>query len=120
MLRGIRGAITVENNSQDELRNAVIELLNEIIEINNIKPYDIASVSFTMTSDLDCAYPAKFAREIQGFDKVPLMCYQELNIKNSLEKCIRVMVLTNTNKSQDEIKHIYLRGAKILRPDLSD
>ena len=118
MLRGIRGATTVENNSQEEIRTAVIEIVNEILKINNIKTCDIASVSFTMTCDLDCAYPAKFAREIEGFKNVPLMCYQELNIDNSLEKCIRLLMLVNTEKTQEEIKHAYLRGAKILRPDL--
>mgnify|MGYP002627394272 CR=1 FL=1 len=71
-----------------------------------------------MTSDLDCVYPAKFAREIKGFENVPLMCYQELNIENSLPKCIRVRFLVNTNKPQEEIKHIYLNEAKKLRPDL--
>ena len=118
MLRGIRGATTVEINSQDEIRTAVIEMINEILKINDIKTCDIASVSFTMTNDLDCAYPAKFAREIEGVSEVPLMCYQELNIKNSLEKCIRVLILVNTNKSQNEIKHVYLRKSKNLRPDL--
>ena len=120
MLRGIRGAITVEVNSSDEIRTAVKEMLNEIIKTNEIKTVDIASAAFTMTKDLDCVYPAKYAREIEGFDKVPLMCYQELDIKNSLEKCVRVLILVNTDKAQDEIKHVYLRGAKILRPDLAE
>lgn len=118
MLRGIRGAITVEVNSQDEIRTATIEMLTEILKSNSVDTKDIACVNFTMTRDLDCAYPAKFAREIDEFSNVPLMCFQELDIKNSLEKCIRVLVLFETQKSQEEIKHIYLRNAKSLRPDL--
>ena len=119
MLRGIRGATTVNNNNSGEIRTAVIELLNEIIDKNSINISDIACVDFTMTKDLDCSYPAKFAREISGFEEVPLMCYQELNIVNSLEKCIRVRFLVNTDKKQDEITHVYLNEAKSLRPDLA-
>ena len=118
MLRGIRGATTVNSNNSDEIRDAVLEMLNEIIKQNDIKIADIACVEFTMTKDLDCVYPAKFAREIEGFSTVPLMCYQELEIKNALPKCIRVLVLVNTEKSQHGITHIYLRNAKTLRPDL--
>ena len=119
MLRGIRGAITVENNRLEEVRNATLEMVEKILEENQIAISDIASITFTMTKDLDCAYPAKFAREIKGFESVPLMCYQELNIKNSLEKCIRALILVNCDKSQNEIKHIYLKKAKKLRPDLT-
>ena len=118
MLRGIRGATTVTDNTVDALRVAVLEMLNEILEKNNIVTSDIACVDFTMTKDLNCAYPAKFAREIEGFEKVPLMCYQELDIENSLEKCIRVRFLVNTDKNQDEIIPVYLNEAKKLRQDL--
>ena len=118
MLRGIRGAITVENDTLQEIKEATVEMVTQILEKNSVDPKDIACVNFTMTSDLKCAYPAKFAREIDGFSDVPLLCYQELDIQNSLRKCIRVLVLINTENSQKEINHIYLRGAKVLRPDL--
>ena len=118
MLRGIRGATTVNSNEPETIRTAVIEMLNEILSKNNVNTNDIACAEFTMTKDLDCVYPAKFAREINGFEKVPLMCYQELDIKNSLQKCIRTLILINTNKTQDEIIHVYLNDAKKLRPDL--
>ena len=118
MLRGIRGATTVEKNTVEDLKPAVIELLEKIIVLNEIDTVNIASITFTMTADLTCAYPAKFAREIDGISNVPLMCYQELNIENSLEKCIRVLVLLNTSKTQKDIKHVYLHKAKNLRPDL--
>ena len=120
MLIGIRGATTVSSNNADEIRMAVLEMVNEILEKNNIATSDIACVDFTMTKDLNCAYPAKFAREIESFENVPLMCYQELDIENSLEKCIRVRILVNTDKNQSEIIHVYLNEAKKLRPDLSD
>ena len=118
MLRGIRGATTVTNNSIEEIKTATIEMLNEILTQNSVNIEDIACANFTMTKDLNCVYPAKYAREIQGFENVPLMCYQELEIENSLEKCIRVLFLVNTDKPQTEIKHIYLNEAKKLRPDL--
>ena len=118
MLRGIRGATTVNNNTIEDIRIEILKMVNELLVQNEIDPKDVACVTFTMTKDLNCAYPAKFAREIQGFEKVPLMCYQELDIENSLRKCIRVLFLVNTEKSQDEITHIYLNDAKNLRPDL--
>ncbi len=120
MLRGVRGATTVAANEPADIRVATIEMLNEILKINSININDIAYVNFTMTKDLDCAYPAKFAREIDGFSKIPLMCCQELDIKNSLEKCIRVLILFNTDKSQEDIRHVYLNEAQKLRPDLID
>ena len=120
MLRGIRGAITVENNTVEEVRTSTIEMVKEILLQNEIDIKNIACATFTMTKDLDCAYPAKFAREIEGFEQVPLMCYQELDIQNSLKKCIRTLILVNTDKSQDEIKHVYLNNAKNLRPDLNN
>lgn len=118
--RGIRGAITVENNSIFAIKEATMELLNEIISKNNIKTEDISCAVFTMTNDLDAAYPAKFARENCDFKYVPMMCYTELNVKNSLKKCLRILLNINTNKTQKEINHIYLKGAKKLRQDLNN
>ncbi|OLA94654.1 MAG: chorismate mutase [Candidatus Melainabacteria bacterium LEY3_CP_29_8] len=116
--RGIRGAITVKSNTIEDIKNATISLISEMIEKNNIKISDISHCIFTMTNDLDAAYPAKFARDELKFDFVPLLCFNELNIQNSLKMCLRALIIINTEKSQEEIKHIYLEGAKILRPDL--
>ena len=117
--RGIRGAITVDNNNENDLKNAVVELISEIKNKNKFNDEDIAFVIFTMTDDLDCVYPAKFAREeFSSWSNVPLMCNQELKIKNSLEKCLRVLVVINTELGQSEIKHVYLKGAKKLRKDI--
>lgn len=116
--RGIRGAITVKNNTIEDIKEATITLISEMIKKNNIKLSDVSHCIFTMTNDLDAAYPAKFVRSELKFDYVPLLCFNELNIQNSLKMCLRALIVINTEKSQEEIKHVYLEGAKILRPDL--
>ena len=116
--RGIRGAISVENNSVESIKNATIELLNEIIEQNQISISDISFAIFTLTCDLNAAFPAKFAREFCGFKYVPMMCYEELNVPNSMRKCLRILLNVNTNKHQEDIKHVYLKEARSLRQDL--
>lgn len=118
LTRGIRGAITVKNNTIEDIKNATISLISEMIKQNNINISDISHCIFTMTNDLDAAYPAKFVRDELKFDYVPLLCFNELNIQNSLKMCLRALIVINTKKSQEEIKHIYLEGAKVLRPDL--
>ena len=116
--RGVRGAITLENNTKEDIKSAVIELLGKMIQENQIDTKDIAFAIFTLTQDLNADFPAKYARLNCGFNKVPMMCYHELNVENSLKKCLRILLNINTNKAQDEIKHIYLKGAKVLREDI--
>ena len=116
--RGIRGAITVEQDTKEQLEKATVELYSKIIEANNVKTEDISHIIFTLTKDLKCAFPAKFLRENFDMPYVPMMCFNELDIEASLEKCLRILIVVNTNKRQDEIKHIYLGGAKVLRKDL--
>ncbi|MCA0754409.1 chorismate mutase [Paenibacillus sp. N4] len=118
-VRGIRGAITVDANEEQPILNATIELLNSIVEENGILPDDICSVFVTVTSDLDETFPARAIRQMKGWELVPLMCALEVPVKGSLERCIRLMVLINTDKTQAEIRHVYLGGAQVLRPDLS-
>ena len=118
-VRGIRGATTVNHNDPDEILQATVEMLNQIIEENAVEPDDLCSVFVTVTQDLDSAFPARAIREIPGWELVPLMCSLEIPVQNSLEKCIRLMVLINTEKSQGEIRHVYLNKAKALRPDLT-
>lgn len=118
MVRAIRGATTVENNTKEEIWDATEEMLKAAIKENNLEQEDMISITFTMTQDLDACYPAVRARQI-GFTNVPLVCMQELKVAGSLEKCIRLIIYTNSDKSLDEIKHIYLRNAKKLRPDLA-
>ncbi|MFD1955727.1 chorismate mutase [Paenibacillus thailandensis] len=119
-VRGIRGAITVEANEKDLILNATLELTHKIVAENGIVPEDIACVFITVTNDIDDAFPASAVRQLEGWELVPLMCSLEVPVKGSLERCIRFMVLVNTDKSQAEIKHVYLGGAKALRPDLAN
>jgi len=118
-VRGIRGAITVEVNEEKPILDATIELLNDIVEVNRIVPEDIACVWVTVTQDLDATFPARAIRQMPGWELVPLMCSLEVPVKGSLEKCVRLMVLVNTDASQSDIRHVYLGGARVLRPDLS-
>ncbi|GGA23108.1 chorismate mutase [Paenibacillus physcomitrellae] len=117
--RGIRGATTVQRNDEQEILQATEELLKEIIERNELYPETVGSVWITMTTDLDAAFPARAVRAIEGWDFVPLMCATEIPVKGSLPLCIRVMIQANTEKSQREMRHVYLRDAQVLRPDLA-
>lgn len=117
MVCSIRGAITIENNSIEEVYDATKLMLNAIIEQNNIDLEDIISIIFTATRDIDCAYPAVAARQI-GITDASLVCFQELYVVGSLPMCIRAMVMINSDKKQKEMNHVYLRNAEILRPDL--
>lgn len=117
--RGIRGATTVTRNEGEEILRETVLLLREMVERNDLIAEDICSVWITMTTDLDSAFPAKAIREIEGWELVPLMCANEIPVKGSLPKCIRLMVQVNTEKSQKEIHHVYLNEAQRLRPDLA-
>lgn len=118
MVRAIRGAITVKNNEKKEIWDSTEEMVNAIIKENNLDLNDLISITFTLTPDLNACYPAVRVREM-GITNVPLMNMPELAVPGALEKCIRVIIETNSEKSLDEIKHIYLREAKRLRPDFS-
>lgn len=117
VVRGIRGAITVERNESQQILEATQELLEKIVYENRLDTEDICSAFFTVTQDLDAEFPAKAARAL-GWTSVPLMCTLEVNVAGALPKCIRVLVHVNTSKSQSEIKHVYLGRAVQLRPDL--
>ena len=124
----IRGAITVENNNSNDILCNTVELIKEIERRNNINKSQVIAIIFSSTTDLNVEYPAKAAREL-GYLNTALMCFillagffaqsfNEMNVVGNLSKCIRLMMLYNTEISQDRIKHVYLKGAKILRPDL--
>jgi chorismate mutase len=114
--RGIRGATTVEENTAEAILAASRELLELIVEANDLKVEDIASAIFTTTPDLTTAFPARAAREMD-WQGVALLDVQEILVPGSLERCIRVLIHWNTEKSAAEIKHVYLKGARALRPD---
>jgi chorismate mutase len=115
--RGIRGAISVRANSPDAIIAATRELLEQIVAANDLQVEDLASAIFTATPDLDAAYPARAAREM-GWVMVPLLCMQEMNVAGSLPRCVRVLMLWNTDKPPEQVRHVYLGKARTLRPDL--
>lgn len=117
-MRGVRGAITVEENSAEKIRNATQELLSEILEKNSLTPEDIVSAFFTVTPDLDADFPASSARKM-GWDLVPMLDSYEIAVPGALPHCIRVLLHVETPLSQKEIRHIYLREAGKLRKDLT-
>jgi chorismate mutase len=116
-VRGIRGAITVERDDAAILLDATERLLREIVAENAIDSGDVASALFTLTPDLVSQFPALAARRM-GWTLVPLLNFTEVAVPGSLPRCIRVLLHINTDKRQDEIVHVYLDGARILRPDL--
>ena len=120
MIRGVRGAITVQVNTEKEIMQATDRLLHSMIVENEIAPEDVASVFISVTDDITEAFPAKVLRSLDGWSYVPVMCMKEITVSNALEKCIRVMIHVNTGKSQQEINHIYLENAVVLRPDLAN
>ena len=117
LVRGIRGAITANSNTKEEIIEITKELLIALQRENNFKIEDIVSVFFSATTDLNAVFPARAAREL-GWNRVPLFDMQEIEVPGSLPKCIRILIQINCQKSQTEIKHCYLRGAEILRKDL--
>ena len=93
--KGIRGAITVDVNTPEAIEVATLELLNKLISINNIQKDAISHVIFTVSKDLNAAFPAKFAREKLGWSKVAMMCFHELDVPDALQMCLRVLIVLN-------------------------
>jgi len=114
--KGIRGAITVENNTERAIKAATLELLKEITHKNNIAPDKISHVIFTTTEDLNAAVPAKFARVDFGWKDAAMMCFHELDVPNSLKMCLRILIVVNC---EDDFKpeFVYLKGAETLRKE---
>ena len=114
--RGIRGAITVPKNTKKDIIAASVELLQKIVATNRIDTRDVACIIFTATPDLNAAFPAAAARQL-GWTNVPLLCAREIDVPGSLARCLRILVLFNTDKAIGEIEHVYLRGTEKLRED---
>jgi chorismate mutase len=111
---GIRGATTVDDYNGKSILEATRELLEAIMDANQLDKSQVAAIWFTTTSDLKAEFPALAARKM-GWDKVALLCAHEMNVPNSLPKCIRVLLLVNTNKAAEDLKFVYLREARGLR-----
>ncbi len=117
--RGVRGAISVEEDSGESITSATCLLLDAILRANpGINPEDIASIIFTLTDDLTSANPASAARR-PGWEEVPLLCAREINISTAMPRVIRILLLWNTDLPQSAIQHVYLGRAATLRPDLA-
>ena len=111
---GIRGATTVDDDNGDSILDATRELLEAMMDRNELDKSQVSAVWFTTTSDLKAEFPALAARNM-GWDKVALLCAHEMNVPNSLPKCIRVLLLVNTDKGPEDLEFVYLREARALR-----
>jgi chorismate mutase len=117
MVRGIRGATTVSEDTAPAILEATEELVREIVASNAFDAEDVASALFTVTPDLRAEFPAAAARRM-GWTMVPLLNFTEIGVPGRLQRCIRVLIHVNTERSQGEMVHVYLREAVSLRPDL--
>ena len=119
MVRGLRGATTVDADTTAQVTERSQELMREIMARNELVEDDIVSVLFTATPDVTSIFPATAIREI-GFGAVPLLCAAEIAVPDAMPLCIRVLLHVHTTRSRDEMHHVYLHGAQGLRDDLPD
>jgi chorismate mutase len=117
VIRGLRGATTVAANEAGQIAERMCELIRLLVELNGLRAEDVASALFTVTEDLDSAFPAVAARDFAEWKDVPLLCAREIAVPGSVGRCIRVLIHWNTDRSQAEIRHVFLRGARHLRPE---
>jgi chorismate mutase len=117
-VRAFRGATQLSADSKAEMKEAVVELLEEVLAANSLKNDDLISILFTATPDIQSDFPAAAVREL-GLTDLPLICAQELDVKGALPRTIRLLIHANSPLSRGEIMHKYLRGAAVLRPDLA-
>ena len=117
-VRGIRGAITVNDNTKEDILQETQHLLSELLSKNNVIQEDIVSIFFSLTQDLNAEFPAIAARRL-GFTDTPLLCLNEIAVPGGLAKCVRILIHINSDKKQSEITHLYLKGAETLRPEFA-
>lgn len=117
-MRGIRGAVTVDENSKEKIWTAARQLVTKILSTNELRADNIGAIIFSTTEDLTAAFPSSAIRQQPALRLVPLFDAREPAIDNALPMCIRVLILAETNKAQNQIHHVYLGAAKNLRPDL--
>lgn len=118
LVRAIRGATQIDRDEASLMRDAVVELMEEILRANQLKIGDLISVIFTVTEDLCSDFPAASARAM-GLGEIPLLCSVEIPVPGSLPRTIRTLIHCYTDLAQSEISHIYLRGTTVLRKDLA-
>ncbi len=119
VVRALRGATTVESDTVEQITERSQELMLRIMERNELTEDDIISAIFTATGDVTSIFPATAIREI-GFGAVPLLCAAEIAVPGAMPKCIRVLLHVNTTRAREEMHHVYLHGAQVLRDDLPD
>jgi chorismate mutase len=115
--RGLRGATTADENTREAILEATRDLLERLVAANELRPQDIASAIFSTTADLTAEFPAVAARQL-GWTDTALLNTHEMAVPGSLARCIRVLIHWNTTRAAAEVVHIYIRGARTLRPDL--
>jgi chorismate mutase len=116
LTRGVRGATTVKANTREAILEATAELLQAMAEANGLDSEDVASAFFTSSSDINAEFPALAARQM-GWTDVALLCGHEMQVPGSLLMCLRILLHVNTEKKASDIVHVYLHGARVLRPD---
>ena len=119
LLRSVRGATTLRQDTAEEVISATSYLLEEMLRRNNLSREDLVSIMFTATPDIRSEFPAAAARSI-GLADVPLMCARELDIIGGMPLCIRVMLQAYTDKERGALRHVYLGDARSLRDDLPE
>ncbi len=117
-MRGIRGAVTVDENSKEKIWQSARHLVTKILSLNELRAENIGAIIFSTTEDLTAAFPSSAIRQLPALRLVPLFDTREPAVEDSLARCVRVLVLAETDKEQNKIHHVYLGGAKNLRPDL--
>lgn len=117
-VRAIRGAVQVEADEREQVLEATVELVSEVMRRNGLTPDDVISVLFTSTPDLTSEFPALAARGL-GFAEVPLMCATEIAVPHALPRVVRLMAHVETDRPRSDIQHVYLRGAQALRLDIA-
>jgi chorismate mutase len=115
-IRGVRGATLARENTREAILAATREMLEKLVQANDMRAEDVASALFSTTRDLNAEYPATAARQI-GWTDTALMCMHEMDVPHGLARCVRVMVHWNTDRRADEVVHVYINGAEVLRPD---
>jgi chorismate mutase len=115
-LFALRGAVSVERNDAQDILDATSQLMREIMQRNTLAPDAVVSCIFTATRDLNAEFPAVAARAL-GFDRVPLLCAQEIPVPQSMPRVIRVLIHYYA-EDEHTPAHVYLGDASKLRADL--
>lgn len=118
-VRAVRGATTLDRDDHEHLIERTQELIHLVFERNGLDEDDLVSIVFTATMDITSGFPAEAAREA-GFVHTPLLCARELEVDGGIERCVRVLVHAYTDRAKDELRHVYLHGARQLRTDLPE